>query len=28
MIPWAMQKKVSVVHTADNALYAKWVTIK
>ena len=28
MIPWAMQKKVTVVHTADNALYAKWVTIK
>ncbi len=28
MIPWAMQKNVSVVHTADNALYAKWVSIK
>ena len=28
MIPWAMQKNVTVVHTADNALYAKWVVIK
>ena len=28
MIPWAMQTKVTVVHTADNALYAKWVMIK
>ena len=28
MIPWAMKKNVSVVHTADNALYAKWVVIK
>ena len=28
IIPWAMKKNVSVVHTADNALYAKWVTIK
>jgi len=28
MIPWAMRKNVTVVHTADNALYAKWVVVK
>ncbi|MEO8103926.1 MAG: ABC transporter substrate-binding protein [Betaproteobacteria bacterium] len=28
VIPWAMRKNVSVVHTANNALYAKWVVIK
>ena len=28
MIPWAMRKNVTVVHTADNALYAKWVMVK
>lgn len=28
VIPWAMRKNVSVVHTPINALYAKWVMIK
>lgn len=28
VIPWAMRKNISVVHTANNALYAKWVVIK
>ncbi len=28
IIPWAMRKNVNVVHTPDNALYAKWVVIK
>lgn len=28
VIPWAMRKNVTVVHTADNALYAKWVMVK
>jgi peptide/nickel transport system substrate-binding protein len=28
IIPWAMQKNVSVVHRADNWLEVPWVTIK
>ena len=28
VIPWAMRKNVTVVHTPNNALYAKWVVIK
>ena len=28
VIPWAMRKNISAVHTPTNALYAKWVLIK
>ncbi len=28
VIPWAMRKNVSVTHSAENALYAKWVSIQ
>jgi peptide/nickel transport system substrate-binding protein len=27
IIPWAMAKKVNVVHRADNRMLAQWTTI-